>query len=183
MSATEALRCAANAGVRVRVDGDDLKLTASSEPPAFVLELLSRQKAHIISLLRSSDRGWSGEDWLAYFDERAGIAEYDGKLSRQRAEAVAFGSCVLKWLELAFQCPELERCSCAGDAASDVSTSPCRREWQNEGWCAALDFLKKNGIEPARDKRLQWFILRRHEEDFLLASNDQTWPLIQDVPE
>src|SRR5215471_12920271 len=177
MRATEALRSAANAGVRVRVDGHELELTASSEPPTRVLELLSRHKAHIIAL-HSLDHGWSGEDWRAYFEERAGIAEYDGKLSRQKVEAVAFGSCVLKWLELAFQCPELERCSCVGDAASDVSTSPCRREWQNEGWCAALDFLKKNGIEPARDKRLQWFILRRLEEDFLLASNDQTWPSI-----
>jgi hypothetical protein len=187
MSATAALRSAAKAGVRVRVDGNDLELAASSEPPACVLELLSRHKAHVIALLLSSDHGWSGEDWRAYFDERAGIAEYDGMLSRQKAEALAFGCCVLKWLELTFRCPEPESCSCAGDAISDLSfsieTPRCRREWQEEGWYAALDFLKENGIEAVPDTRLQWFILRCLEQDFLLASNDPTWPSIQDIPE
>ena len=160
--------------------------TASSEPPTRVLELLSRHKAHIIALL-SLDHGWSGEDWRAYFDERAGIAEYDGKLSRQKAEALAFGCCVLKWLELTFRCPEPERCSCAGDGINDLSfsieTRRCRREWQEEGWDAALDFLRESGIQAVPDTRLQWFIFRCLEQDFLLASDDRAWPSIEDIPE
>ena len=187
MSARAALRSAAEAGVRVQVDGKALELEASSEPPACVLEFLSRYKPHVIALLLSSDHGWAGEDWRAYFDERAGIAEYDGKLSRQKAEALAFGCCVLKWLELTFRCPEPGRCLCAGDAISGSSISiearRCRREWQEEGWFAALDFLKETGIEPVPDTRLQWFVLRRLEQDFLLTSNDQTWPSIEDIPE
>jgi hypothetical protein len=187
MSARAALRSAAEAGVRVRVDGKDLELEASSEPPACVLELLSRYKPHVISLLLSSDHGWSSEDWRAYFDERAGIAEFDGKLSRQKAEALAFGCCVLKWLELTFRCPEPGRCLCGGDAISaspiSIEARRCRREWQEEGWLAALDFLKETGIEAVPDTRLQWFVFRRLEQDFLLASNDQTWPSIGDIPE
>ena len=31
--------------------------------------------------------GWAPEDWQAYFDERAGIAQFDGGLSRPEAEA------------------------------------------------------------------------------------------------
>jgi hypothetical protein len=187
MSATQALRSAANAGVRVRVDGENLELTASSEPPAVVLELLSRHKVDVIALLLSSYHGWSSEDWRAYFDERAGIAEYDGKLSRQKAEALAFGCCVLKWLELTFRCPEPGRCLCAGDAISDlyigIETKPYRREWQEEGWHAALTFLRETGIQAVPDTRLQWFIFRCLEQDFLLASNDRAWLSIQDIPE
>lgn len=43
---------------------------------------------------------WSVEDWQAYFDERAGIAEFDGGLPRAEAEARAFDCCVVRWLDL-----------------------------------------------------------------------------------
>ena len=42
--------------------------------------------------------GWSAEDWQAFFDERAGIAEFDGGLPRAEAEARAFACCVAEWL-------------------------------------------------------------------------------------
>ena len=29
---------------------------------------------------------WGPEDWQVYFDERAGMTEYDGKLPRRDAE-------------------------------------------------------------------------------------------------
>jgi hypothetical protein len=38
------------------------------------------------------------EDWRALFDERAGIAEFDGGLPREQAEARAFTCCVAEWL-------------------------------------------------------------------------------------
>ena len=41
-------------------------------------------------MLRPGGDGWSGEDWRAFFDERAGIAEFDGGLPRDQAEARAF---------------------------------------------------------------------------------------------
>jgi hypothetical protein len=45
---------------------------------------------------RAAGDGWSAVDWLAFFDERAGIAEFDGGLPR--AEAQAFTCCVVEWL-------------------------------------------------------------------------------------
>ena len=42
--------------------------------------------------------GWSRDDWHSYFDERAGLAEFDGGLSRDHAEARAFSCCVPEWL-------------------------------------------------------------------------------------
>lgn len=98
MSAEEALTQARAAGIRVAIVGDDLALEASAPPPAEVLDLLARYKANIVTLLRSGNDGWSGEDWREYFDERAGIAEFDGGLPRAQAEARAFSCCVGEWL-------------------------------------------------------------------------------------
>ena len=50
------------------------------------------------ALLRTGRDSWSGEDWRAFFDERAGIAEFDGGLPRLEAEARAFTCCVAEWL-------------------------------------------------------------------------------------
>jgi hypothetical protein len=98
MSAVEALKAARAAGVELALDGDDLALKAASAPPAAVLEALSRHKAEIVALLRPGRDGWSAEDWQVFFDERAGIIEFDGGLPRAEAEAQAFACCVVEWL-------------------------------------------------------------------------------------
>jgi hypothetical protein len=41
---------------------------------------------------------WDPTDWRVYFDERAGVAEFDGKLPRPHAEARAFACSVAEWL-------------------------------------------------------------------------------------
>jgi hypothetical protein len=98
MSAAEALTQARAAGIRVGIDGDQLALEASAPPPGEVLDLLAQYKADILTLLRLGCGGWTGEDWREFFEERAGIAEFDGGLSRDQAEAQAFSCCVGKWL-------------------------------------------------------------------------------------
>ena len=97
MNAVQALEAARAAGITIALDGDDLMLQASAQPPEYVLELLSHHKRGIVVLLRP-DRSWTAEDWRALYDERAGIAEFDGGLSRREAEAQAFDSCVIEWL-------------------------------------------------------------------------------------
>jgi hypothetical protein len=98
MSAFQALKAARDAGIRIVIDGDAVTLDADAAPPAAVLNLLSRHKAGVVALLCTGSDGWSGEDWLALFDERAGIAEFDGGLPRASAEARAFACCVAGWL-------------------------------------------------------------------------------------
>jgi hypothetical protein len=46
----------------------------------------------------SPEGGWSAEEWLVFFDERAGVAEFDGGLPRPQAEVHAFACCVAEWL-------------------------------------------------------------------------------------
>jgi hypothetical protein len=98
VNAAEALKAARAAGISVGIDGDDLMLEASAPPQPALLDLLSRHKAGIVTLLHLTDEGWSVEDWQVFFDERAGIAEFDGGLSRGQAEARAFDHCVVEWL-------------------------------------------------------------------------------------
>jgi hypothetical protein len=91
---------ARDAGIELELDADDLVLKASAEPPAAVLELLSFHKTGVVALLRPGRDGWSAEDWQVFFDERAGIAEFDGNYSRCDAEIIAFEDCVDRWLVL-----------------------------------------------------------------------------------
>jgi len=41
---------------------------------------------------------WVSEDWLAFYEEKVGIAEYDHGLSRQEAEKRAVEHCMAEWL-------------------------------------------------------------------------------------
>ena len=41
---------------------------------------------------------WGAADWLAFFDERAGIGEHDAGLGRADAEARAFECCIVTWM-------------------------------------------------------------------------------------
>jgi hypothetical protein len=98
MSAAQALKAARAAGVRLGIDGKDLTLEADAAPPPSVIDLLTCHRADVIALLHTERDGWSGEDWRAFFDERAGIAEFDGGQPREQAEARAHACCVAEWL-------------------------------------------------------------------------------------
>jgi len=47
---------------------------------------------------RRNENEWSADDWLAFYDERAAIAEYDGGMARKDAETAAYEHCVVEWL-------------------------------------------------------------------------------------
>jgi hypothetical protein len=107
MSAATALRSARQAGVTIATDGDDLVLQAKAPPPTAIIEALRRHKTEIVALLTPATSGraanacaaWEADDWLADFDERAGIAECDGGLNRLEAEALAFECSIVAWLD------------------------------------------------------------------------------------
>ena len=98
MTAADALHAAWSANVHVGLEGTDLVLRAPAPPPAAVLDALKRHKPGIVALLRLGRDNWSAAEWEAFFYERAGIAEHDGGLSRQEAEALVFQHCVVEWL-------------------------------------------------------------------------------------
>jgi len=135
MSATEALKAARDAGVRICVDGDALMLDAEAAPPASVLDLLSRHKAQVLLLLRPGRDGWSREDWLAHFDERSAIAESAGGLSREQAEAHAFVACVVEWLNRNPSRSPSGRClGCGGSEHAHGTLLPFGTEPTGHAW-------------------------------------------------
>jgi hypothetical protein len=115
MSAADVLSTAVAAGIAISVDSTDLVLEAASMPPAGVLDALLRHKPEIMALLRLGWDGWSAEGWDAFFNERAGIAEFDGGLSRSEAEHQAFACCVVEWLNRNPVTSPLGRCLACGD--------------------------------------------------------------------
>jgi hypothetical protein len=163
VSVAEALKAARAAGIELRPDGDDLVLEASAPPPDGILDLLSRYKPDILALLRPDRNGWSVEDWRVFFDERAGIAEFDGDLPRSEAEAYAFECCVIEWLNRR-SCPSTAtRCAQCGKPGSTSAvvlpfgTEPglhvwlhaeCWAAWQQARRGQAVKALALMGINP-----------------------------------
>lgn len=139
MNAAGALKAARAAGLKLVVEGDGLAASAASAPPATVLATISRYKAEIIALLRPGPDGWSAEDWQVYFDERAGIAEFDGGLTRADAETQAFQCCVVEWLNRNPVCSSPDRClECGGkenawDKILPYGTEPTGHAWLPSG--------------------------------------------------
>lgn len=162
MSAAEALREARTAGIGLRVEGCALALEADTPPPAGLLERLAHHKTEIVALLRPGRDGWSAEDWQAYFDERAGIAEFDGGLSRAAAEASAFAGSVVEWLNrnpvrsLPGRCPGCGMTEQAHDPLLPFGAETaghawlhrrCWKDWQAGRIAEATAALVEQGIE------------------------------------
>jgi hypothetical protein len=118
VSAAEALEQARAAGIRIKVDGNALVLRAPAPPPQSVVSALAEHKAGVLALLHSVPSDWTAEDWLTFFDERAGIAEFDGGLTRDKAEASAFSCCVTEWLNRNTVSSPPARCVHCGESGS-----------------------------------------------------------------
>ncbi len=85
------------AGGRVIIIEDRLKVRAPLPLPDKLVAELRLHKAELMAFLQDRKAAWTPEDWRAFFDERAGIAEHDGGLSRDDAERQAFECCVMEW--------------------------------------------------------------------------------------
>jgi hypothetical protein len=139
MSAIQALKAARNAGVGICIDGDALMLEADAAPPADVLDLVARHKEEVKALVRIGTDGWSGEDWWAYFEERAGIGEFGGGLPRDHAESGAYACCIAEWLNRNPVTSQPGCCiACGGgeqphDALLPFGTDPPGHVWLHSG--------------------------------------------------
>ena len=161
MSAVEVLVQAGIAGVVVTSDHTDLILESCREPPPYLVEELARHKQSILGLLRPKNDRWAAEDWRALFDERAGIVEFDGGLSRSLAETQAFEFCIIDWLNR--NPVQSVQGACVGCGTSDRTYDPlvpfgtesgghawlhsrCWRAWSNTRRANAIAALTAMGI-------------------------------------
>ena len=116
-------------------------------------EMISRYKTDVIALLRPAQDGWSIKDWQAFFDERAGIAEFDGSLPRAQAEVQALAHCVAEWLNRNPVRSSPGLCLACGDGGTGhnpllpFGTEPTGHAWLHRGcWPAWHDERKAEAI-------------------------------------
>jgi hypothetical protein len=61
---------------------------------------------------------WTALDWEAYFDERAGVREYEGGFDRGMAERLAFEDTIAHWMSVHLPvATEPDRCVYCREAA------------------------------------------------------------------
>jgi hypothetical protein len=142
-----------------------LTLEATTAPPASVLDVLARHKAGIVALLRDGKDGWSGEDWMAFFQKRAGSAS---GLPRDEAEVRAFDCCIVEWLNRNPVRSPSGRClGCGGSEHAHDKLLPfgteqtghawlhsrCWPAWQAARKAEAIAALAAMGIDQPRTNR------------------------------
>jgi hypothetical protein len=84
--------------ITIVIQGEKLGLTASKAPPERLVQALKEQRDELAFLLTPDRSGWTPEDWRAYFEERAGVRQFEGGAERAEAEHLAFQDCVTEWL-------------------------------------------------------------------------------------
>ncbi len=110
---------------------------------------------------RNHSDDWLPGDWQVFYDERAGIAEYEAGISRQEAESSAFESCVVEWINrnpepsdtgTCLHCGQAERSGAriipfsTKDDARAWLHSECWRAWHNSRRRAAIRALSSAGL-------------------------------------
>src|SRR5436309_8154299 len=96
-SAGTLIRELSRPGVSMNRDGD--RLVLDGPEAAITAALVERVRAFKGEILRTL-KTWDRQDWRTFFDERAGIVEYEAGISRRQAEDAAFADCVHRWLAM-----------------------------------------------------------------------------------
>ncbi len=157
------------AGGRVMIIEDRLKVRAPLPLPDKLVAELRLHKAEVMAFLKDRKAAWTPEDWRAFFDERAGIAEHDGGLSRDDAERQAFECCVMEW-----RCQHPppasgpERCAHCGEPIGEPGRdglpfltgdgghtwlhSICHGDWTTQRRVEAVAALAIHGLRPRTGK-------------------------------
>jgi hypothetical protein len=108
------------AGGEIALVGDGIRLRA---PASLRDEVISEIKAHrdafkhvLKSEVGDANGPWDQEDYRAHYDEAAALAEYDYGLPRTQAEAYAFESTLVEWLNRSLKPSSPGRCAVCGSS-------------------------------------------------------------------
>lgn len=131
---------------QARTDGLKIALTPEGEITARGLQsvvakwvpILRPHKPAIVALLQAASEpvaAWDAADWTAYFDERAGVAEFDGCLPRREAEQQAWRGCIAEWLCQNHTATEPGECAwCGRGDLAGRALLPFGDEVHGEAW-------------------------------------------------
>ena len=144
-----------SAGGVIQVDDGRLKLSAPEPLPDDLIQQLRDHKPEVIELLVGSQ--WGTADWLGFYNERAGILEFDHELSQAEAERRAFEWCVVEWLNQHPSPSEPDRCAWCGKPGDVGVVVPfgveatwlhhdCWKPWHQQRRHEAVSALAEMGI-------------------------------------
>ena len=150
-------------GGRIVLVENRLKVRAPAPLPNDLVAGLRAAKVEIMARLKETRAVWAPEDWRAFFDERAAIAEHNAGLSRAAAEAQAYESCVVTWLnQNPMPASGPDRCSHCGEPMVETDALPflngagghvwmhgrCHGAWMARRWQEAVQALAAMGVTP-----------------------------------
>jgi hypothetical protein len=117
-------------GVSLKKNGNQIVL----EGPASVLtDALVDKLRELKSDLLHTLADWDSGDWQAFYDERAGICEFDGTAARFEAERRAYECCITEWLYRHLEATASGQCAhCRQDDQPDHVVVPFGTE--NHTW-------------------------------------------------
>lgn len=162
-TAMKAWNIAREAGVKVAVVGDQLKLEAARQPPHEVLQAIHEACEDLIILLRQEPGKLCGLDYVDHFEERAAFGEYEAGMIRHAAELNAFECCVSLWMSQNNPpVPDRYRCiHCGGETGNhDLALAlhangrnawihaACHRPFLSLRRSKAIEALSGFGIHP-----------------------------------
>ena len=163
----------------LRVSGGDLVVDApAGSLSRDTIQALRQNKPKILELVlgeggcitppnraqqRNTHHDWSATDWRAFYDERAGIAEHLGEVSRAEAETRAFECAVIAWLNHhpvpengPVQCVLCGGTTTTGDALPYLNGdghvwlhADCHAGWMQRRRAEAVEALRGMGIDNA----------------------------------
>ncbi len=92
------MREVADAGGRLAVAGDRIRVSAPRPLPDRLVDALRRRKGEVIAYLGRGGDAWGTDEWRQWIAERAAILEHDGGLSRPEADGQAFQHAIVERL-------------------------------------------------------------------------------------
>jgi hypothetical protein len=106
---------------------------------------------------------WTALDWKAYFDERAGIREYEGGFDRPTAERLALDDTIAHWMSVHLPPPTApgECASCTSSLENDLLPVLaeaghtwvhlcCWTAWESARKREAAAYLSRMGLLPPK---------------------------------
>jgi hypothetical protein len=150
--------------ITLAADGIKIRVPASLRDRA-VAEVKAHKAAIRFALKAETGDAWDPDDYRAFYDQVAGMLEFDNRLPHQKAEAFAFECCVTEWLNRNFEESPPGRCVHCGGGKRRLDPllplgiertgyiwlhSGCREAWHANRRAKAFAALAEVGITQPR---------------------------------
>ncbi len=137
----EIIREVEAAGGNLAANGNRLEVSAPCPLPRRLVDDLRRSKADVLTFLSGGRVTWDAADWREWFEERAGVLEFDAGFPRLEAERRAYEHAIMEWLNRNPPVVDPDRCAGCGRATDEAKT-----DWRPLGDGTTVHFGDAYGL-------------------------------------